>query len=122
MLPHSNPAWATSGSSPKMLTGRALACLIFVCCALPARGLHSAIHWETSRKFWFGFLFVAVICAKLLHIYAHYDSVPLGKLLLWGSTFFGQDALFLFFGHLLTRNFQRIWMRILAGAVVVCAR
>jgi len=105
-----------------MLAGRALGCLSFVCCALPARGLLLAINWDTSRKFWFGFLFVAVICAKLLHIYAHYDSVPLGQLLLWGSTFFGQDVLFLFFGHLLTRNFQRRWARILAGAMVVCAR
>lgn len=105
-----------------MLAGRALGCLGFVCCALTARGFYSAINWETSRKFWFGFLSVAVIGAKLLHIYAHYDSVPIGKLLLWGSTFFGQDALFLFFAHLLTRNFQQRWARILAGIVVVCAR
>jgi hypothetical protein len=121
MLPQSNPVWAT-GKSPKMLAGRALGCLGFVCCALPARGLQSATNWEVSRKFWFGFLFVAVVCAKLLHIYAHYDSVPLGKLLLWGSTFFGQDALFLFFGHLLAHDFQRRWACILAGMVVVCAR
>lgn len=105
-----------------MLVDRALGCLAIVCCTLPARGIQNAFNWDISRKFWFGFLFVSIICAKLLHIYAHYDSVPLSKLLLWGSTFFGQDALFLLLAHFVTRNYQRRWARILAGLVVVTAR
>lgn len=122
MFSPSRPAWATSGNSSKRLAGRTLGYLSFVCCALPARGIQSAFIWDVSRKFWFGFLFVTIICAKLLHIYAHYDSVPFSKLMLWGSTFFGQDALFLFVAHFVTRNFERRWARILAGLVVVTAR
>lgn len=115
---HSRPAWATSGHSSTMLTGY----LSFLCCALPLRGIQSTFNWDVSRKFWFGFLFVAVICAKLLHIYAHYDSVPSLQLLLWGSTFFGQDVLFLFVAHRISRNFERRWARILAALVLVTAR
>lgn len=94
----------------------------FVCCTLPARGIQSAFNWDVSRKFLFGFLLISIICAKILHIYAHYDSIPPIKLLLWGSTFFGQDALFLVAAHFVTRNFEQRWARILAGAVVVTAR
>lgn len=122
MLPQNTPTWITQGNSNKMLIDRALGNLGFVCCTLPTRGIHSASDWDISRKFWFGFLFVTILCAKLLHIYAHCDSVSLGKLLLWGSTFFGQDALFLFVAHCCTRNFQRRWARMLAGLVVVAAR
>lgn len=122
MYSQSRPAWAISGTSSRILASRALSCLVFLCCALPVRGIQNAFNWNISRKFWFGFLFLSIICAKLLHIYAHYDSVPVSKLLLWGSTFFGQDALFLLLAHFVTRNYERRWARMLAGLVIVTAR
>ncbi|KAJ5936686.1 hypothetical protein N7466_003136 [Penicillium verhagenii] len=103
-----------------MLAGRASACLSFVCCALPARAIKSTLNWDIARKFWFTFLFLTVVCAKLLHIYAHWDSVPLSQLILWGSTFFLQDFFFLLAGYALTQNFQSLIARIAAGLVVVC--
>ncbi|KAJ5765647.1 hypothetical protein N7520_005206 [Penicillium odoratum] len=101
------------------MIARASNCLSFVCCALPARAVQATLNWEIARKFWFTFLFITVICAKLLHIYAHWDSVPLNQLILWGSTFFLQDFFFLLAGYALTRDFQWIIARILAGLVVV---
>ncbi|KAJ5802152.1 uncharacterized protein N7503_004602 [Penicillium pulvis] len=103
-----------------MFASRASGCLSFICCALPARALQSTLNWDIARKFWFTFLFLTVICAKLLHIYAHWDSVPLNKLILWGSTFFLQDFFFLLAGYALTQNFKWRITRILAGLVVVC--
>ncbi|KAJ5898706.1 hypothetical protein N7504_008994 [Penicillium tannophilum] len=103
-----------------MFASRASGCLSFVCCALPARALQSSLNWDIARKFWFTFLFLTVIVAKLLHIYAHWDSVPLNKLILWGSTFFLQDFFFLLAGYALTQNFKWRITRILAGLVVVC--
>ncbi|KAJ6103349.1 hypothetical protein N7486_005776 [Penicillium sp. IBT 16267x] len=103
-----------------MLAGRASNGLSFVCCALPARAVRGTLNWDIARKFWFTFLFLTVICAKVLHIYAHWDSVPPKKLILWGSTFFLQDFFFLLAGYALTQNFQWRIARILAGLVVVC--
>ncbi|KAJ5641502.1 hypothetical protein N7490_005502 [Penicillium lividum] len=101
------------------MIARASNCLSFVCCALPARAVLATLNWDIARKFWFTFLFITVICAKLLHIYAHWDSVPLNQLILWGSTFFLQDFFFLLAGYALTRDFQWRIARILAGLVVV---
>ncbi|KAJ6172309.1 hypothetical protein N7470_001376 [Penicillium chermesinum] len=102
-----------------MLASQALGSLKFVCCALPARGLRATLNWELSRKFWFSFLCIVTICAKLLHIYAHWDSIPLTQLLLWGSTFFLQDIIFLMIGYVLTLHYHRKWACVLAGLVVV---
>lgn len=105
-----------------MLANRVMEFGSYVCCTLPARGLRASFNWETSRQFWFSFLSIVVICAKLLHVYAHWASVPLSQLLLWGSTFFLQDFAFLLVGYVFTQNFQRLWARILAGLVVVPMR
>ncbi|KAJ5731428.1 uncharacterized protein N7483_005936 [Penicillium malachiteum] len=102
-----------------MIAGRTTECLSFVCCALPSRAIKSTLNWDIARKFWFSFLFIAVVCAKILHIYAHWDSVPLKKLILWGPTFFLQDFFFLLAGYALTQNFKWMAARILAGLVVV---
>lgn len=96
--------------------------LTFFFCALPARAFSAAITWELSRKFWFAFLTISVVCAKLLHIYAHFDSVAPWKLILWGPTFFVQDAIFLLLAFALTHTFERKWIRILAALTVILAR
>ena len=101
---------------------RTMGYLAFFCCTLPVRGFQAAVTWEISRKFWFGFLTIAIICAKLLHVYAHADSVPLGKLILWGPTFFVQDIIFLLLAFALTRDFERRWIRISGAVAVILAR
>ncbi|KAJ5097641.1 hypothetical protein N7456_008362 [Penicillium angulare] len=102
-----------------MNAGRVGDCLSHVCCTLPARAVKSTLDWDIARKFWFSFLFLTVLCAKFLHIYAHWDSVPMKKLLLWGSTFFLQDYIFLAIGYVLTQNFRSRVVRVVAGLVVV---
>ncbi|CAG7922239.1 unnamed protein product [Penicillium olsonii] len=75
--------------------------------------------WPASRKYWFGLLLISVICAKCLHIYSHLNSLPLGQLLLWGPTFFLQDAVVVLLTHLLCAKFQSRWVRIGAAVLVV---
>ncbi|KAJ5664673.1 hypothetical protein N7462_011486 [Penicillium macrosclerotiorum] len=120
MLRQSNAPWDGQSGSQRA-SHPALGYLKFFCCTLPARGLQAAFTWDLSRKFWFSFLTVTVVCAKSLHIYAHSDSVPTRKLLLWGSTFFVQDALFLLVAFALTRTWERRWVRMLGATAVILA-
>ena len=87
-----------------------------------ARGVSSTLSWQVSRKFWFAYLTIAIICAKCLHLYAYGDSVAIGKLILWGPTFFVQDAIFLLLAFALTRIYERKWITILGGLTVVMGR
>lgn len=89
---------------------------------MPARGLQASVNWEISRKFWFSFLFVSIFFAKILHLYAHIDSIRFGTLFLWGTTFFVQDIIFLFLAHLLARSYQNRWLRIAAMIALLFAR
>lgn len=91
----------------------------FFCCALPARACSAAFTWESSKKFWFSLLTVSTFCAKVLHIYAHIDSVKTRKLFLWGPTFFVQDAIFLLIVFALTSNFQWRWLRYAASTAII---
>ncbi|KAJ5157655.1 uncharacterized protein N7482_008755 [Penicillium canariense] len=91
----------------------------FFCCALPARAFVAATNWDSSKKFWFSFLTVATFCAKVLHIYAHCDSIPATKLMLWGPTFFVQDVIFLLIAFALTRAFQPKWLRYTASTAII---
>ena len=94
----------------------------FLCCTLPVRGVQAAVSWKLSRKFWFGFLTIAVVGAKLLHVYAHSGSIPPAKLILWGPTFFVQDIIFLLLAFALTRDFDRTWIRSLGALTVILTR
>lgn len=49
-----------------------------------------------SRQFCFSIICFAVILSKLIHIWAHLDSLPPAKLSLWGLTFFAQDLVFIY--------------------------
>lgn len=60
--------------------------------------------WHASRKFFFTLTFIALVWAKLLHIYAHLYSLPPSKFLLWGPTFFFQDVIFIFLVRLFTQT------------------
>ncbi|RHZ73710.1 hypothetical protein CDV55_108103 [Aspergillus turcosus] len=60
--------------------------------------------WHASRKFFFTLAFIALVWAKLIHIYAHLYSLPPSRFLLWGPTFFFQDVIFIFLVRLLTQT------------------
>lgn len=115
-----NSPWNATGKTAGF-AGRALSWLGYFCCTVPARGLQASVNWELSRKFWYSFLFVSIFFAKVLHLFAHIDSVPVGKLFLWGSTFFVQDIIFLFLAHVLARSYQNRWVRYGASTTLMVA-
>lgn len=78
--------------------------------------------WPASRKYWFSLLSISVIAAKFLHLYSHLNSLPVGQLVIWAPTFFVQDGICIFLGHILCAKFQRLWARIVAALVVVPMR
>ncbi|KAJ5455684.1 uncharacterized protein N7458_003948 [Penicillium daleae] len=122
MLRQPNSPWAADGDFTVMLGGsggRSMTYFNFFCCALPARACSAAFTWESSKKFWFSLLTVSTFCAKVLHIYAHIDSVKTRKLFLWGPTFFVQDAIFLLIVFALTSNFQWRWLRYAASTAII---
>lgn len=121
MLRQSN---SPAHGGPALMLGRyggrqSGAYLSYFCCALPARACTAAFTWESSKKFWYSLLTVSTFCAKVLHIYAHGDSIKTKHLFLWGPTFFVQDAIFLLIVYSLTRNFQRQWLRYAASTAVI---
>ncbi|CDM31346.1 hypothetical protein DTO013E5_8 [Penicillium roqueforti] len=75
--------------------------------------------WPVSRRYWFSLLFIAVICAKILHIYSHLNSLSPGELMIWGPTFFLQDVVCVSFAHILCADYQRRWARVIAALLVV---
>ena len=79
-------------------------------------------YWPISRKYWFSLLFIAVICAKILHIYSHLNSLPVGQLIIWGPTFFLQDVVCILLTHSLCADHQRRWARVIAALLAVPAR
>ncbi|KAJ5584914.1 uncharacterized protein N7459_004714 [Penicillium hispanicum] len=79
------------------------------------------VYWPASRKYWFSLLFIGVICAKVLHIYSHLNSLTWDQFLLWGPTFFLQDVACVVVAQLLCQKFHRRWARVLAAPVMVFA-
>ena len=80
------------------------------------------VYWPASRKYWFSLLVIGVLCAKLLHIYSHLDSLSPGKFLLWGSTFCVQDVICVVIAQLLCQDFRQRWARVIVAPVMVLAR
>lgn len=85
--------------------------------SLLARSCIAAFTWHLSMKFRFGLLTVSTLCAKILHIYAHIDSLKRESLFLWGPTFFSQDAIFAVVVFGLTR-LQRKWLQYAASMMM----
>ncbi|KAE8154659.1 alkaline-phosphatase-like protein [Aspergillus avenaceus] len=75
------------------------------------------LFWGFARRYYFTLAFISLFGAKLLHLYAHLNSLPLGKFLLWGITFFFQDVVIL----LLFRIFAQrlLWRPVAALAALV---
>jgi len=77
------------------------------------------VYWPASRKYFFGLLFIGVISAKLLHVYSHLNSLSIGRLFLWGPTFFLQDVVCILVALFLTHDFSRRWMRVLGACMAI---
>lgn len=76
------------------------------------------IFWELARCYFYALAFWSLFTAKVLHLYAHVYSLPVGEFLAWGITFFFQDVVILL---LLRVVAQRSRTRLLAalGAFVL---
>ncbi|CAM1501401.1 Fc.00g105630.m01.CDS01 [Cosmosporella sp. VM-42] len=57
-----------------------------------------------NRRFVFAIAGVAVVGAKLVHVYAHLPALSTSDILHWGLSFFAQDAILLLIVHLLLEN------------------
>lgn len=83
-----------------------------------APGLTLDAFWELARCYFYTVAFWSLFTAKILHLYAHLHSLPVGRFLIWGITFFFQDVVILL---LLRIAAQRSRTRLLAslGALVL---
>lgn len=100
------------------------------CCFLPSliarNARHAARHPDIlvlgPRPYCFSLIFLSLICAKLAHLHAHWNSLPLSKLIIWGSTFFVQDVLLIFLVRLMCRDGGWKVVRVLAALPVLVLR
>lgn len=82
-------------------------------------GTYLDAAWSALRKFCFAVIFLALIAAKMTHIYAHITSLPVSVVLVWGITFFLQDIIIIFLARGLTAEFQWKTVRIAAAVVTL---
>ncbi|KAI9923734.1 hypothetical protein AWENTII_011887 [Aspergillus wentii] len=101
------------------LAGRLHACAQAAGRVVKSPSQYFDVLWGASRRYWFSLIFISIITAKLLHIYSHLNSLPVRRLLLWGPTFFFQDAVAIFIVRGLTRSFKQKWASIASCVVVV---
>jgi hypothetical protein len=80
------------------------------------------VYWPATRKYWFSLLFIGVICAKILRIYSHLNSLTLDRFLLWGPTFLLQDACCILIAHFLSQEFNSRKVRVFVALVTILAR
>ena len=64
------------------------------------------------QRYCFTVTFLALCLAKAIHLFAHRHSLVPDKFLLWGATFFIQDALVIVLSRVLTQNYRRRWIQI----------
>ncbi|KAL4944376.1 hypothetical protein BDV06DRAFT_233381 [Aspergillus oleicola] len=77
------------------------------------------VCWDWTRRFFFTLAFFALFSAKSLHLFAHLHSLPVGKFLTWGITFFTQDVACSFLIRVLTQKFPWRWLDAIAAVVVI---
>ncbi|RAL04241.1 sulfatase domain protein [Aspergillus ibericus CBS 121593] len=75
--------------------------------------------WEFTRRYFFTVSFIALFGAKLLHLYAHIHSLPPPKFMLWGTTFFFQDAILTLLIRFFTHKFHWRSVAALSALVIV---
>lgn len=74
------------------------------------------------QRYCFAVTFIALCIAKVVHLYAHRHSLLPSKFLLWGPTFFIQDAIVILFARLLTRNYRQKWVQVATTLAAVAMR
>lgn len=77
------------------------------------------IFWEFARRYFFTLAFLSLFSAKLLHLYAHLHSLPAGRLLLWGVTFFFQDVMVLLFSRIFAQKIPWRPVAVLAALIII---
>jgi Na+/glutamate symporter len=77
---------------------------------------------QSSRPFLFTAFTVALLSAKVLHLYAHGKSIIFIGLLVWGPTFFAQDVLLILLARLLAGRFERQRTAIATAVVLTVLR
>jgi hypothetical protein len=77
---------------------------------------------QSSRPFLFTAFTVALLSAKVLHLYAHAKSIVFVGFLVWGPTFFGQDVLLILLARLLAGRFEQQRTAILTAVLLALLR
>lgn len=85
--------------------------------ASPARTFD--LYWEVVRRYCFTLGLLALLVAKLLHLYAHLHSLPTAKFLLWGPTFLFQDVVAILLLRLATQRLRRRPLAVSCAVVVI---
>ena len=80
-------------------------------------GSYFDLGWDLSRSYFFSLIFISLLLAKLLHIYAYFSYLTFPRFLLWGPTFFILDAVVILLVYGLTRAFR--WRASRVGAAVI---
>lgn len=74
------------------------------------------------QQYCFTVIFVALCVAKVVHLCAHRHSLLPSKFLLWGATFFIQDALVILFARILTQPYRRKWVQVATTLLAIALR
>ena len=75
--------------------------------------------WDSTRKYLFSVVFVSVVASKILNIYTHSYYLTPNRFLIWGSTFFLQDVIFLLVARAFAWSFQRWSLSIMGGVAIL---
>ena len=73
--------------------------------------------WGFSRRFFFTLTFFSLFTAKILHLYAHLNSIPRAKFVAWGITFFFQDVIILLFFRIFVQRLP--WRPVAMAAALI---
>lgn len=82
-----------------------------------AKFAHLCVERAWASSLFFSVIFISLIVSKCFHILAYIDSMPFFSLLVWGSTFFIVDFLFIVVACLLSRSFGTRIARNVAAVV-----
>ncbi|KAF9892638.1 hypothetical protein FE257_001040 [Aspergillus nanangensis] len=77
------------------------------------------VFWDWARRYCFTVALLALIGAKLLHLYAHLHSLPAAKFGVWGITFFFQDVVILLLLRMATHKMRTRTVAAIAAGVVI---
>lgn len=77
------------------------------------------VFWELARCYFYTLAFWSLFTAKILHLYAHLYSLPVGEFLIWGTTFFFQDVVMLLLLRIVAQKSRTRFLASLGALVLV---